>query len=85
MEEILYLDSPVEKILSRGHMVLWFDKAVIESIYKNFRVVHEGQLRLVFTTDMKVLLSYPAYNFPSLHEPKFCLVEYPTLFSLFSY
>lgn len=54
VDELLYLDLPVERTLPSGCMVLWFGKAVQESIYKHFRVVHEGQLRIVFTPELKV-------------------------------
>lgn len=35
--------------------MLVFRKAVQESVYKDFRVVHEGQLRVIFTQELKII------------------------------
>ncbi|XP_021753779.1 probable transcriptional regulator SLK2 [Chenopodium quinoa] len=54
-DELLYLDSPVETILPSGSMMLTFNKAVQQSIYKNIHVAHQGQLRIVFTPELKII------------------------------
>lgn len=53
-DELLYLDLPIERKLPSGFMILWFGKAVTESIYKDFFAVHEGQLQVIFTQELKV-------------------------------
>lgn len=35
-------------------MMLEYGKAVQESVYEQLRVVREGQLRIIFTPDLKV-------------------------------
>jgi hypothetical protein len=35
-------------------MMLEYAKAVQESVYEQLRVVREGQLRIIFTPDLKV-------------------------------
>ncbi|XP_021735684.1 probable transcriptional regulator SLK2 [Chenopodium quinoa] len=54
-DELLYLNSPVETILPSGSMMLTFNKAVQQSIYKNIHVAHQGQLRIVFTPELKII------------------------------
>ena len=53
-DELLYIDFPSEKKLPSGYVVLWFGKAVQQSVYKEFRIVHEGLLRVVFNPELKV-------------------------------
>jgi len=48
------LDLPREFRLSSGIMMLEYAKAVQESVYEQLRVVREGQLRIIFTPDLKV-------------------------------
>ncbi|KAL2902406.1 putative transcriptional regulator SLK2 [Bienertia sinuspersici] len=55
IEELLYVDAPFEKPLPSGFMVLLFGRAVQESIYARSRVVHEGQLRIIFTQELKII------------------------------
>ncbi|KAK6137535.1 hypothetical protein DH2020_028720 [Rehmannia glutinosa] len=52
-DEILFLDSPRACKIPSG-LVLEYSKAIQESVYEKFRVVHEGKLRIVFRYDLKV-------------------------------
>lgn len=54
IDELLFLDLPLEYRFSSGVMMLEYGKAVQESVYEQLRVVREGQLRIVFTHDLKV-------------------------------
>lgn len=49
INELLYLEAPYEVELPSGFMRLTFEKAVVDSVYKHFRVVHEGKLCILFT------------------------------------
>lgn len=53
LDEILFLDSPRACKISSG-LVLEYARATQESVYENFRVVHEGKLRIIFRHDLKV-------------------------------
>ncbi|KAL9253646.1 putative transcriptional regulator SLK2 [Drosera capensis] len=55
LDELLFLDWPRERRLPSGFMILEYGKAVQESIYEQLRVVREGQLRIIFTQDLKIL------------------------------
>ncbi|KAM7266654.1 hypothetical protein ACFE04_004551 [Oxalis oulophora] len=55
IDELLFLDLPRECRFPSGIMMLDYGKAVQESVYEQLRVVHEGQLRIVFTPDLKIL------------------------------
>ncbi|KAJ6676161.1 LIM DOMAIN-BINDING PROTEIN [Salix viminalis] len=55
IDELLFLDMPREFRLPSGIMMLEYAKAVQESVYEQLRVVREGQLRVVFTHDLKIL------------------------------
>lgn len=55
IDELLFVDLPREYRLPSGMMLLEFGKAVEENIYEQLRVVHEGQLRILFTPDLKIL------------------------------
>ncbi|XP_038971541.1 probable transcriptional regulator SLK2 [Phoenix dactylifera] len=55
IDELLFLNMPHECRLSSGIMVLEYAKAVQESVYEHLRVVHEGQLRIIFTPELKIL------------------------------
>ena len=48
------MDLPREFRLHSGIMMLEYAKAVQESVYEQLRVVREGQLRIIFTPDLKV-------------------------------
>jgi len=45
---------PREMRFASGAMMLEYGKAVQESVYEQLRVVREGQLRIIFTQDLKV-------------------------------
>lgn len=55
LDELLFLDMPKEVRLPSGVMVLEYGKAVQESVYEQLRVVREGQLRITFANDLKVI------------------------------
>ncbi|KAL2550344.1 putative transcriptional regulator SLK2 [Forsythia ovata] len=55
IDELLFLDLPRECRFPSGMMMLEYAKAVQESIYEQLRVVREGQLRIIFTPDLKIL------------------------------
>ncbi|XP_042377789.1 probable transcriptional regulator SLK2 [Zingiber officinale] len=55
VDENLFLDMPHECRLSSGIMVLKYERAVHESIFEHLRTVHEGQLRIIFTPELKIL------------------------------
>lgn len=54
LEELLYVDMPREYQNSSGQIVLDYAKAIQESVFEQLRVVRDGQLRIVFTSDLKV-------------------------------
>ncbi|CAI9092165.1 OLC1v1027343C1 [Oldenlandia corymbosa var. corymbosa] len=55
IDELLFLDLPRECRFSSGIMMLEYVKAVQESVYEQLRVVREGQLRIIFAPDLKIL------------------------------
>ncbi|KAL6977661.1 hypothetical protein U1Q18_026451 [Sarracenia purpurea var. burkii] len=55
IDELLFLDLPSECRFPSGIMMLEYRKAVQESVYEQLRVVREGQLRIIFTPDLKIL------------------------------
>lgn len=55
LEELLYIDMPREYHNSSGQIVLDYAKAIQESVFEQLRVVRDGQLRIVFSPDLKVL------------------------------
>ncbi|KAA8539880.1 hypothetical protein F0562_026572 [Nyssa sinensis] len=55
IDELLFLDLPRECRFPSGIMMLEYGKAVQESVYEQLRVVREGQLRVIFTPDLKIL------------------------------
>ncbi|XP_020589633.1 transcriptional corepressor SEUSS [Phalaenopsis equestris] len=54
LEELLYVDMPGESHNSSGQIVLDYAKAVQESVFEQLRVVRDGQLRIVFNSDLKI-------------------------------
>ena len=54
LEELLYVDMPREYHNASGQIVLDYAKAIQESIFEQLRVVRDGQLRIVFSPDLKV-------------------------------
>ncbi|XP_043697019.1 probable transcriptional regulator SLK2 [Telopea speciosissima] len=55
IDDLLFVDLPRECRFPSGLMMLEYGKAVQESVYEQLRVVREGQLRLIFTPDLKIL------------------------------
>ena len=55
LEELLYVDMPREYHNSSGQIVLDYAKAIQESVFEQLRVVRDGQLRIVFSPDLKVV------------------------------
>ncbi|XWS61112.1 hypothetical protein CRYUN_Cryun07bG0097500 [Craigia yunnanensis] len=55
IDELLFLDLPRECRFPSGIMMLEYGKAVQESVYEQLHVVREGQLRIIFTQDLKIL------------------------------
>ena len=47
---------PREYQNSSGQIVLDYAKAIQESVFEQLRVVRDGQLRIVFSPDLKVKL-----------------------------
>lgn len=64
LEELLYVDMPREYQNSSGQIILDYAKAIQESVFEQLRVVREGQLRIVFSPDLKV----PLMNLPFLSD-----------------
>jgi len=56
MDELLFVDWPRERRFPSGIMILEYAKAIQESVYEQLRVVREGQLRIIFTQELKVKL-----------------------------
>lgn len=54
LEELLYVDMPREYQNASGQIVLDYAKAIQESVFEQLRVVRDGQLRIVFSPDLKV-------------------------------
>ncbi|GAB4826391.1 hypothetical protein Ancab_009256 [Ancistrocladus abbreviatus] len=55
IDELLFVDLPRERRFVNGIMMLEYAKAVQESVYEQLRVVREGQLRIIFSQDLKIL------------------------------
>lgn len=55
VDELLFVDKPHEFRFPSGLMMLEYGKAIQESVYEQLRVVREGQLRIMFTPDLKVI------------------------------
>nr|GMD75116.1 probable transcriptional regulator SLK2 isoform X3 [Ipomoea batatas] len=54
LDEVLFLGWPREHRFPSGLLLLEYGKVVQESIYENFRIVHEGILRVIFRPDLKI-------------------------------
>ncbi|PSS00418.1 Transcriptional corepressor SEUSS like [Actinidia chinensis var. chinensis] len=54
LEELLYVDMPREYQNNSGQIVLDYAKAIQESVFDQLRVVRDGQLRIVFSADLKI-------------------------------
>ena len=55
IDELLFLDFPHKCRFLSGIMMLEYGKAVQKSVYEQLRVVREGQLRIIFAQDLKIL------------------------------
>ncbi|MCD7469823.1 hypothetical protein HAX54_009073 [Datura stramonium] len=56
MDELLYMDIPEECYTPSGHIVLNYAKVTEESVYETARVIREGRLRVVFSSDLKICI-----------------------------
>ncbi|XP_070031348.1 transcriptional corepressor SEUSS-like [Nicotiana tomentosiformis] len=56
LDELLYVDIPEEYYTPSGHIVLNYTKVIEESVYEAARVVREGRLKIVFSSDLKVCI-----------------------------
>lgn len=54
LEELLYVDMPHEYQNPSGHIILLYAKAIQQCIFEQLHIVRDGQLRIVFTLDLKV-------------------------------
>ncbi|KAE8792177.1 putative transcriptional regulator SLK3 [Hordeum vulgare] len=55
VDEYLFLDVPNEFRLPNGLLLLEHTKVVQKSIYDHLHVTHEGQLRIIFTPELKIM------------------------------
>ncbi|KAK1613105.1 hypothetical protein QYE76_036778 [Lolium multiflorum] len=55
IDEYLFLDMPNEFRLPNGLLLLEHTKVVQKSIYDHLHVTHEGQLRIIFTPELKIM------------------------------
>lgn len=55
LQELLYVDMPHEYENTSGQIVLDYAKAIQESVFEQLRVVRDGHLRLIFSSDLKVV------------------------------
>ncbi|KAG8094060.1 hypothetical protein GUJ93_ZPchr0012g19709 [Zizania palustris] len=55
IDEYLFLDMANEFRLPNGLMLLEHTKVVHKSIYEHMHVTHEGQLRIIFTPELKIM------------------------------
>ncbi|KAF7104715.1 hypothetical protein CFC21_105590 [Triticum aestivum] len=55
VDEYLFLDMPNEFRLPNGLLLLEHTKVVQKSIYDYLHVTHEGQLRIIFTPELKIM------------------------------
>lgn len=62
-QELLFVDMPHEYENTSGQIVLEYAKAIQESVFEQLRVVRDGQLRLIFSPDLKVVGYYMASMF----------------------
>lgn len=54
LQELLYVDMPHEYENTSGQIVLDYAKAIQESVFEQLRVVRDGHLRLIFSSDLKI-------------------------------
>ncbi|KAL0378257.1 UNVERIFIED_CONTAM: Transcriptional corepressor SEUSS [Sesamum radiatum] len=53
-EEHLHIESPTEHEGACGQIFLHYPKAAEESVHDQVRIVHYGQLRVIFSPDLKI-------------------------------
>lgn len=73
LDELLFLEKPHECRLASGIMLLEYAKVIEESIYDHMRVVREGQLRIIFTPDLKVINWLPLVTIQLNTRVLFCM------------
>ncbi|OIT06310.1 PREDICTED: transcriptional corepressor SEUSS-like [Nicotiana attenuata] len=56
LDELLYVDIPEEYYTPSGHIVLNYTKVTEESVYEAARVVREGRLKIVLSSDLKICI-----------------------------
>ncbi|KAL3599022.1 hypothetical protein D5086_006940 [Populus alba] len=56
INELLFLECPLEFTLPSGLMVLEYGKVVHETLYDQLHVVREGKLRIIFAHNLKIIL-----------------------------
>ncbi|XWS33156.1 hypothetical protein CRYUN_Cryun22dG0054600 [Craigia yunnanensis] len=54
LEENLYVDMPRVYHNANGQIILDYAKAIQESVFEHLHVVRDGQLRIVFSPDLKI-------------------------------
>ncbi|KAG5529067.1 hypothetical protein RHGRI_029662 [Rhododendron griersonianum] len=54
LEELLYVAMPHEYQNPSGHIILLYAKAIQQCIFEQLHIVRDGQLRIVFTLDLKI-------------------------------
>lgn len=82
-EELLYVDMPREYQNSSGQIVLDYAKAVQESVFEQLRVVRDGQLRIVFSPELKVFVSKFSFLLMILSRESFVIDFFPSLPDMF--
>ncbi|KAH8513490.1 hypothetical protein H0E87_006672 [Populus deltoides] len=55
INELLFLECPLELTLPSGLMVLEYGKVVHETLYDQLHVVREGKLRIIFAHNLKII------------------------------
>jgi hypothetical protein len=76
VDELLFVDISNEYQLSSGLMVLEYGKAIQESIFEHLRVVREGQLRIIFSPELKVCMRFATQIYICLHMFSQSLVSF---------
>lgn len=84
LDELLFVDMPHEYRLPSGAMVLEYAKAVQETVYEQLRVVREGQLRIIFSQELKVFNSFFCLSiFAVFHESEiFCDLSFSFFYQI---
>ncbi|CAN4126315.1 unnamed protein product [Withania somnifera] len=56
LDELLYFDVAEESYTPGGHIILTYTKVREACVYETARVVREGRLRIVFSSDLKICI-----------------------------